>query len=455
MRARIIFAVLFLFVSALAGAADQAGTTGVGGDQRLSVSGFDSWMTQKTATGTWDGLRDTLDKKGIDVSSNFTTDIGGNPTGGLNQTTRYSGFLSVALALDFQKMASIQGLALTVSNYYATGRDISAPIGNFFSPQEVFTNDGYYFGELNLSLSILDDTVVFEAGRIFAGDIFAVSPMFQYYLTTAVNGRIEAVPNNVFFPHYRTAAWGTRVTYQPSNEWSFVAGLYNADSSVADPSRHGADFSFDTSQGGLVVGQVAYQHGHTKKDDSFPGRLAFGSYYESSRFAELSNSSAVWHGNYGFYFMGEQMIYKGEWPKYDGPLHMRSDARLAELRKKPYHQQTAIPQDRPKGLTAWCATSVAPKDCINTMIYQISTGLVYQGLPPGRSRDVTAFCFILGHFSDALVGQSDEMVIELNHRFQTGPWFYLTPDIQYIIHPDGRTNRGNALVLGVETSVNF
>jgi len=424
-------------------------------DEIFSTAKINGWLSQETATGNWAGLRPSLEKAGISVSSNYTTDIGGNPTGGLKQVVKYSGFLSLAGTLDFEKIASINGLVLKVSNFLATGRDISAAIGSFYSPQQVFTSGNYFFGELNLSLSILDDMFNFEVGRIFAGDIFAVSPMFQYYLTGAINGRLSAIPANVFFPHYSIAAWGTRVTYQPNKDWHLIAGLYNADPKVAKINNHGADFSFDMDKGYLAVGQLTYRHGQERGDLVLPGSISFGSYYESSRFTDLSNSSKRWHGNYGFYLLADKMIYKGDWPEYESPSDMASGAMVVQSLKKPYNQQSAVSLDRPKGLTVWGGASLAPQDNINTQTYEIVTGLVYQGLPPNRSRDVTAFCFVLGHFSDKLQGQSNEMILELNHRFQLGPWCYVTPDIQYIINPNGQSNIGDALVLGFETSFNF
>ncbi|MDD5634093.1 MAG: carbohydrate porin, partial [Candidatus Omnitrophica bacterium] len=329
-------------------------------------------------------------------------------------------------------------------------------IGSFYSPQEVFTSGDYFFGELDLSLSMLDDMFVFEIGRIFAGDIFAVSPMFQYYLTSAVDGRLSAIPSDVFFPHYSITSWGTRVTYQPNKDWHLVAGLYNADPNVAKINNHGTDFSFDMDKGYLAVGQLTYKHGQERGDVILPGSISFGSYYESSRFKDLSDTNKRWCGNYGFYLMADKMIYKGEWPEYEGPSCLRSGAMLAERIKNPFNQQlTSLPLDRPKGLTVWGAASLAPQDNINTQTYEIATGLVYQGLPPNRNRDVTALCFILGHFSEKLEGQSDEMILELNHRFQLGPWCYVTPDIQYIINPNGQSNINDALVLGVEASFDF
>jgi len=46
-------------------------------------------------------------------------------------------------------------------------------------------------------------------------------------------------------------------------------------------------------------------------------------------------------------------------------------------------------------------------------------------------------------------------VLELNHRFQLSRWFYITPDIQFIIKPNGRKDIRNALVLGLEVSADF
>ena len=112
-------------------------------------------------------------------------------------------------------------------------------------------------------------------------------------------------------------------------------------------------------------------------------------------------------------------------------------------------------KDHPQGLSVWGAAYLAPQEDINTQHYQLAGGLVYQGLFPSRNRDVTAFCVIQGRFSDKLEGQSAETVVELNHRFQVGPWFYITPDVQYVIKPNGYSNIQNAWVCGVEMSVNF
>ena len=366
-----------------------------------------------------------------------------------------AGFLNLGLALDFEKILSLKGLDLTVSNFLASGRNLSGEIGNFFSVQEIYTPGNYFFGELDLSLAILDDTMIFEVGRIFASDVFAESPLWDYYLSAGINDNPGAIPANIFFPGFNIAAWAVRATYQPNEEWSLIAGMYNADTEVKEPDKHGADFSFDMDNGFLAIAQLAYEHDQNRDDKGHPGSTTFGGYYQSSEFQDLANPAQYWDGNCGFYLIFDQMIFRGDWPEFMGPSYLRSDATDAERIAHPYNRQPVIPLDRPKGLTAWGMAYLAPLKRINTQTYQLAAGLLYKGLPPNRDYDVTAFCFILGNFSDQLEGQGIEMVLELNHRFQIGQWFYITPDIQYIINPDGRPSIDDALALGFELGVRF
>lgn len=420
----------------------------------VETSWFRQWMGQETATGSWGGLRTNLADKGVTLSANFTTDILGNPVGGLEQSARYAGFLQVAAALDLEKIASFKGWALTMSNYVASGRNLSNTIGNFYGVQETYAPGDYYFGELDFSLTLPGDKLVLEAGRLFAGDVFAKSKLWQYYVG-AINSNLVSMSGNVFFPNFQVASWGARATYEPNNQWQFVTGIYDANPKVKDPDRHGLDFSLSNNHGCLVVSQLTYSHNQVRQETGLPGSVSFGGYYESSKFTGIENPSRTWRGNYGFYLVADQMIYRGDWPEFTGPSQLRSEAGYSERVKHPYYARTATAADRPKGLSVWGGAYAAPQEDINTQTYQLAAGLIYQGLSPNRNRDVTAFCVIYGHFNDKLIGQDAETVLELNHRFQVSPWCYITPDIQYIIKPNGQDNIDNALVLGAEASVNF
>jgi len=425
------------------------------GAESKNISNLSSWLDQTTATGDWNGIRDRLENKGITISSYYATDIGGNPIGGLEQSLIYCGFLDVGIALDFEKIACLKGLTLKIANYLASGQNLSDEIGNFFVVQEVFTPGNYFFGLVDLSLSLLNDRVIFEIGRLLAGDVFAESELWQYYLTNGINGNFQSLEENIFFPQYNIVAWAARITYEPNKNLKLIGGIYDANPKVEDPDWHGCYFSLNMDKGYLALGQINFRHHQTHTENALPGSASFGGYYASSEFQDLDDITKSHRGNYGYYLIFDQMLFRGKWQDFDGPSHLRSDASYAEKVKKPYHQQEVVSIDRPQGLTIWGAGYFAPNENINIQSYQLACGLLYKGLFEDRGQDVTAFCLIRGKFSERLQGQEAETVVEVSHRFQLGPWFYITPDLQYIIKPNGQSDIPNALVLGLEMSIKF
>ncbi len=454
MYQRFLVALFLIFaITIVDGAARKSSVEQENSTEKQSC--FCSWFNWQTATGDWNGFRNTLENKGVTISANYTTDINGNPTGGLKKSAAYAGFLDVSIALDFEKMFSLKGLALTIGNYLASGKNLSNDIGNFFLVQEIYAPGNYFFGELDLSLSLFNDKLVLEAGRLFAGDVFVTNELWQYYVNGGINDNLNSIGTNIFFPAFNIAAWAVRISYQPNKHWQLIGGIYDANPKVEDINKHGLYFSFDMDKGCLALGQITYKHHQSKEENGLPGSATFGSYYESSKFPELADATKSHRGNYGLYFIFDQMLLSGDWPDFEGPQHLSSKATYADKAKHPYHRQTVVSKDRPAGLTLWGGAYFAPRESINTQIYQLAGGLLYQGFFPSRAHDVTAFGVILGKFSDQLAGQGTETVLELNHRLQVGPWFYITPDIQYIIKPNGQSNISDALVLGLEISANF
>jgi porin len=108
-----------------------------------------------------------------------------------------------------------------------------------------------------------------------------------------------------------------------------------------------------------------------------------------------------------------------------------------------------------QGLTPWAAFTLAPDEQVNTIPYSLAGGMVYQGLVPGRDDDLTAAAVYYGKFSDKLEDQNGESVIEVNHRLQLAEWFYVTPDFQYVIRPNGQSDIDDAAVFGGEINIDF
>ena len=102
----------------------------------------------------------------------------------------------------------------------------------------------------------------------------------------------------------------------------------------------------------------------------------------------------------------------------------------------------------------------------------MTAALTYRGIVSSRPDDVMSFGVGSGVYSSDLrkiqriakktgivnqfgnQPQTAETVLELNYMFQVNKWLQLTPDVQYIINPNGYGTIQNPLVIGVEISVN-
>ena len=382
---------------------------------------------RKTATGDWGGARSALENKGITPTAAYTADVLGNPTGGNAQSLAYAAKLKSALAFDLETLLDLQGLRFIASASWNQGRNLSEDdIGNTFAVSQIFAGNGVRLLHLQLEQSLWQDRVTARLGRLSVGANFATSPIYDYYVSDAINSNPESVKiNTPSFTSDSFAQWGVQATVRPADDLYLSLGTFNADPRVKADDTHGVDFTFNPEDGVLSLAEIGFLPNHDTGDDGLPGHYALGGYYDSSDYDRLDDPDRQRSGNYGFYLQAEQMVYReGE-----------SDSR--------------------QGLTAWSIFTLAPRQDINTLPYAAFGGLVYRGLVPQRGDDLSALGLYYGRFSDDLPGQSYELALEVNHRFQFAPFFYLTPAFQYIFNPGGTGEIPDAAVLGFELSIDF
>jgi porin len=108
-----------------------------------------------------------------------------------------------------------------------------------------------------------------------------------------------------------------------------------------------------------------------------------------------------------------------------------------------------------KGLTVWGEAAIAPRSTVSFMPYFVGGGLSYQGAIPGRDDDIASAGVIYGTFSRYIPRTTAETVIEVNYQISLTSWLSITPDIQYVIRPNGSSAIKNALVLGTQVGIVF
>ena len=397
-------------------------------------------------TGTWGGLRNTLAEEGVEITGGYAMEYMGNPVGGRSQGNTYVHNVLLQLDLDLEKLIGLPKSAFRVMGSQRSGESLSQEhIGNAFSVQQLFGGgETYRLVEVQIYHRLLDDRLNLTYGRLSATDDFMTSPLYCQFVNNAFCGQPPApffnLPDGI--TAYPVATWGARARYEPTPESYFQVGVYDGDPEHGGNNPHGANFALGDN-GTLVLAEAGYRPNHGLL--GHPGAYKLGAYYHSGDFQDVATdvngnnrlvtglSGKVHSGNSGYYMLVDQVLYR-EAPRSD------------------------------QGLSGFFVFTLAPEKSRNTLPYFYSIGLVYEGLIPSRPKDKTAFGVTTGWFSDAirdaqrdaaLERQSTETVIELNHQIQFTPYFYVRPDIQYVVNPNGLGSIDNALVLGFEAGGTF
>lgn len=391
-------------------------------------------LDEETLSKDWLGLRTYLNELGFKPTASYTTQPMGNPTGGLSQGFTYAATLQGLLVVDLSKLVGVPGLSSHVLDAWSSGRNLSADsVGNIFTVQSTYSspNNGtsnLTIGEFYLQQKLSDDSVILAAGRLAPQSTFATMPVLNQY----VNGAINPIPghlaiNDLSFTGYPPGAeWGAQGIYNINPRFQVAAGVFNTNPNSAGGGKGGADFALQQgNRGALQVVQINYFFNHASGDTGLPGQYAVGAFYDNNTFASLRNVSATQKATYSIYSQFQQMVHR------DG------DA------------------DSHRGMTIWAETAISPKASVNKIPYLAGTGLSYEGLFPGRAGDIVSAGVISGAFSRFIPRTTAETAIEINYQVTFRRWFSITPDLQYVIRPAGRTTIGNAFLLGAQTSIVF
>ena len=417
--------------------------------------GSDEWWRGDALTGDWWGTRNWMDKDtGIEFSGTYTTDLAGNPVGGMEQGFTYTDNIAFGAKLDLEKLVGWQGATFTIAATDRNGTSLSQNyIGNQFTVQQIFGGQTIILTGLHLTQRLLDDKMEIKVGRFSAGDDFASSPLYWLYMNNGIDGNPQALPVNASFSAYPWASWAARVRFEPSPDWNAMFGLYQVSNKTFNRYLHGVNFSFEPTDGVMFLGQVGWtpeffrrpvKRVETEREENeelseaeenmhgLPGHYWFGAYYSTWEYAQFGSTQSAANA-YGFYWHADQKVYE-EAPGSD------------------------------QGLTLWTAFVLSPQENIAKIPFQWNCGVAYQGMVPQRDEDIAMFGLAYGSFSNdygnagnAYNGEpvSYEMALEWGYRIQFNRFLYAQPNIQYIVQPGGSTAIPNALVLGLSVSVDF
>jgi len=402
-------------------------------------------------TGDWYGARDKLADSGVTFKSTYVFDVLGNPVGGREQEVSYDHSMGLDMNVDLEKAAGVQGLQFHASCLWRAGSNLSKYIGNRFPPSSIYGSEEFKWYALYLEQDLFNKRFNFRIGRFTPGDDFGSSPLYWVFVTNSIDGNPISLPINMPFLTYPNATWGARARLFLTEEVYATTGVFDGDPDVGRDSMHGFDFGLKIDRGVIYLQEFAYAPNTAEDAKGMPGHYKAGGFYHSGKFYNLyedrNGGSYVLTGlprksrigNYGFYFHADQMLYRENGPGTD------------------------------QGLTAMGVCTIAPSNW-NMFPFFFDCGLIYKGLIPHRDKDIAAVGFTYGMWSwdqarsqqdrrdylgDDIYTQEYEIVLDFNYKIQITDWFFVQPDIQYIINCNGTGKVPNAMVVGSRFGFTF
>lgn len=389
---------------------------------------FKDWLRGAWALTDWGGYRPKLEDRGVTVTGFSATNLLTNASGGQRRSFAAANSALLALDIDFEKLVGWPGFLIHGEGWWAGGNDLSGSnrIGNLFRVATAYTPNGLYLGQLYAQQELFGNRLLLQAGRMAAANNFATLPVAVDYVSAATNAVPFSLPVNTLpFTGPPATQWAAVATVTPRPEIQLTTGIYAADRRSSElKGTNGVDFGLDLSRGVMPIGQVTYLHEQNKGDTGLPGTYYIGGFYAGDRYDQIDGGPQK-KGNYGFFAMGQQMIYRE-----GGPGSFQ-------------------------GLTPWLTVAYQPEQSINLLPVFVAGGASYEGLITGRDTDTTAIAVYYGKLSKDVQDTTGETVVELNYTFWATPWLGITPDFQYVFNPSGGSSSNDAAVFGGQVLVNF
>lgn len=419
------------------------------------------FWTRDFLTGNWGGLRDELYDRGYEFTLVHFADFYENVQGGKERGFAYNGVTVAGIDIYTSKTGWWEN-----GQIHLTGASVirSATLGSTFvgSLNSVYAIepevDGLRLTELWYGHKFDNNRIEMKIGQIFpfirisqsmASGIFT-NPSFQY---PAFLGSTPKLGLNTSFA---SPPFGIQVFYNLTPQITLATHImdgFNAPSGERDNVRN-LSIGLSGKEGIEGIFEIGYKLNQEIGATGLPGNYKLGFQFHTGRFEDNSENEdgdslaisggsgkTVW-GNYSFYAIAEQMLFR-ESPDLTG---------------------------RTQGLTAFLKAQFAPPENINVVSLNIAGGLNYEGLIPGRDRDVLALGVSYTQISEGIrrfdreqsrvttelpVRDGGETVIELLYIAEIAPWWVLIGSAQRIINPGGSSDNQDATILGISSRFAF
>lgn len=442
-----------------------AGTAGIqaGTSETNATSGsfFSSLTESENLLGEIPYRKQLADSKGITINGEIINDMLWNTMGGASAGNGDTGVLQFGIDADMKKLAGIEGGTFHTSWLWLYGHDINGNVANAFSASSIAADPAFRCYELWYQQAFFNTLFSLRGGLLAIDTDFILSDTAALFVNSSFGlanlGTFNLANSG---PQYPMAAPGIRLEINPTDWLTFHSVFAQANPSTQQANPHNFNWNFGSSGGLLSINEAKAAWKSLLKTE-LPGSAKAGFWIQngsSPMLPEEFSFAAPTNLQYstGFYGIIDQALYRvpneGKNPKPSSDSTSPDDSVVPEPS-----------EDTPLGINAFARAGFCPQPD-NPMSLFADAGLVYTGLIPGRKADRIGLAFAYGQVSSGyrslaaqqdIPGASFEAVSELTYSIQLTPSVTLQPDLQYVLHPGGTQQYGNALVAGFRATVTF
>ena len=441
----------------LIGVTARAGQPEILHEEDLPLS---DWLSADGITRDWNGQRTKLVNCGVNFFGSYQAEIWGNTAGGLAQGTVYTGLLKFGLNLDLEKAVSWCGASLSTTWLWLSGRDASEDlVGNFLTVSSDAGFPTLRMFELWFQQNLLHDKISLRLGQLSADTEFVISQ----YGATFINGSFgwpafmyENLPGGG--PAYPVGTLGIRLALNPLDWFKFQTAVFQGNVYAQDVNLHGFRWRLDRQNGFFFINEAQFLWNQSGKQ---PGQFKAGAWLNTAEFSEPNDNNLA-RGNYGFYFIVDQMLCPKLTNLSEDPATALKDGK-SSLSGPNGDKGAPVAQKSDQGLGWFGRLAFEPRDH-DFIGFYFDTGLTYKGLIPTRDGDTLGVAFAYAKLSSGVLppgsnesagGLGAEMALEATYLVQITKWLSIQPDLQVIINPGGNKGLSNAFVIGGRLSISF
>lgn len=411
--------------------------------------GAAAWaQSDSYAFGDWNGEREKLIEEGVTLNVSYGSEIAHNFTGGDKDLTRNAGQLVLDSEFDLAKLWGWNGAKfhMTVTERDGNNLNSDAGINSLMQSQEVYgRNQTWRLTQMWYSQDLFDKTLQLKVGRLAVGEDF--SSFECTFMNLAFCGDQSGNLVGYYWYNSPVSQWGAIAQVNFTRELFLKAGVYQVNPSYLQ-TRHTLALNPSGTTGALLPIEFGWTPAF---GGDLKGSYVLGGWYTSANqkdvYSDINKDPAGISGldfrertgAYGGYLTISQQITRGSGEQPNSGLRGFFNATQAD--------RSTSTDDR-----------------------EIALGAIYRGAFASRPSDEIGVALGMTHVNtrvadyvrqrEAVTGvqkaiQGNEFTTEVFYGIQATKWLSLRPNLQWIDHPGGYTNRDSAYVIGIKSNIIF